>query len=308
MRSLLAALLLVAGATPSSGGAVLDRRPFPAPAYAEIPRVDRYASPEEYAAAVADRSFRLEKLTYASDGLAVHAYLYAPADCPAALPTVVFNRGSFVRQEFAGEHLVSFHRLARAGFAVLAPAYRGSAGSAGADEMGGADLADLAATVELARELPCLDEEGLLLYGESRGGMMALQALRDGYPARAAAVYGAFTDLGALLAAQPALEGVAAQIWPDFAVARDEIVARRSAVRWAEAIRVPLLILHGGADGEVSPTHALALASRLEALGRPYELHVRAGAGHVLAEWREERDRLAVEWFRRHLAPPAAAD
>jgi len=217
-------------------------------------------------------------------------------------------RHPFGPLDFAGEHLVSFHRLARAGFAVLAPTYRGSAGSAGTDEMGGADLDDLAATVELARELPCLDEEALLLYGESRGGMMALQALRDGFPARAAAVYGAFTDLGALLAAQPDLERVAAQIWPDFATARDGIVTRRSAVRWAEGIRVPLLIFHGGADGDVSPTHALELALRLQALDRPYELHVRAGAGHVLAEWREERDRLAAEWFRRHLAPPPAAD
>jgi len=64
---------------------------------------------------------------------------------------------------------------------------------------------------------------------------------------------------------------------------------------------VPLLILHGGRDESVSPTHALALATRLQALGKPYELVIRSGANHVLTEWREERDRDAIEWFLRRM-------
>ena len=47
----------------------------------------------------------------------------------------------------------------------------------------------------------CLQQnsEKIYLYGKSRGGMMTYQALRDGFPARAAATVGAFTDLEAML-------------------------------------------------------------------------------------------------------------
>jgi dipeptidyl aminopeptidase/acylaminoacyl peptidase len=61
--------------------------------------------------------------------------------------------------------------------------------------------------------------------------------------------------------------------------------------------------MHGGADGDVPPAQALALAMRLHSLGKPYELVIRSGAHHVLAEWRAERDAHAVEWFQRHMAP-----
>ena len=58
--------------------------------------------------------------------------------------------------------------------------------------------------------------------------------------------------------------------------------------------------MHGGADKSVSPAQALALASKLESLGKPYELLIRAGSNHVMTDWRAERDRHAIDWFRRH--------
>ena len=88
---------------------------------------------------------------------------------------------------------------------------------------------------------------------------------------------------------------------------RGEIVERRSAVRWAERIRAPLLILHGGQDGSVSPKHAIALAARLEELKREYELHVIAGGRHTLGERSRERDALIIRWFRARL-PGAGRD
>ena len=87
--------------------------------------------------------------------------------------------------------LFLFTDLQIAGFSVLAPMYRGSEGAEGQDEMGGADLqCTLMRVVALADELPSVDAQDLYLLGESRGGMMVLQAIRDGFPARAAAIYG----------------------------------------------------------------------------------------------------------------------
>jgi dipeptidyl aminopeptidase/acylaminoacyl peptidase len=243
----------------------------------------------------------------ASDSLQVFAYVYAPLNAPRPLPCIVFNRGSYVRGEFAAEHVASFHRLAGAGFVVIAPMYRQSGGAGGHDEMGGADLDDLLHVAALARARPEVDADILFLYGESRGGMMVLQALRESFPARAAAVYGAFTDLGALLDSAPRMKQVANQIWPDYAARGAEIRSRRSAIEWADRIDTPLLLLRGGRDGDVSPLHALCLASRLEELGKRYELIIRADANHVMTQWRAERDAHAVEWFRRHLGGSAPA-
>ena len=282
---------------------MLDRRQVDIPAYESTKGIERYASRDEYGAAARDPRFRLEKLAYWSANLKVFAYLYSPVRQGGKQPAIIFNRGSFVRDEFAGEVLAMFHRLAQAGFVVLAPMYRQSGGGEGRDEMGGADLADLMATVGVAEAIGTIDTSNLFMYGESRGGMMTYQAMRDGYPLRAAAVYGAFSDLRAFIESSAESRAAAPGIWPDFEQNAEAIYERRSALRWPERLHAPLLIMHGGSDRTVSPSQSLALAARLEQLGRPYELVIREGDNHVLSDWRAQRDAHAVEWFLRRVIP-----
>lgn len=299
MQVSLSVLLLVTAI--QAQGILIDRRPFEIPAYQSTNGIERYASRDEYEAAARDGQFRLEKLAYRSANLKVFAYLYSPVESTERRPAVIFNRGSFVRDEFAAELLVTFHRLGQAGFVVLAPMYRQSGGGEGKDEMGGADLADLMATAGVAEALGTIDTANLFMYGESRGGMMTYQAIRDGYPVRAAAVYGAFTDLRALFDGSAQSRAAAPAIWPNYAANAEAIVQRRSALRWPEQLNTPLLIMHGGNDREVPPSQSLALALQLEQLGKPYELVIRAGDNHVLTGWRLQRDAQAIDWFRRHM-------
>ena len=91
------------------------------------------------------------------------------------------------------------------------------------------------------------------------------------------------------------------QIWPDYEERKDEIFKARSAVFWAEHLNVPLLIMHGGADRSVNPEQSLNLAQRLQKLGRVYELVVYAEDNHILSNNKEDRDRRAVGWFKRHM-------
>jgi dipeptidyl aminopeptidase/acylaminoacyl peptidase len=210
-----------------------------------------------------------------------------------------------VRQNAARELLVPFHRLADAGFVVVAPMYRGSEGAPGRDELGGADLADLMNIRAVIASLPYADAANVFLYGESRGGMMVLQALRDGFEVRAAATVGAFTDLDAYLKEDPQAAAMSSKILPGFEANRDAHVERRSAIRWADRISAPLLIMHGGSDTSVSPSHALQLGTALQRTGKPYELVIVAGARHVMDPFAAERDERAIRWFRRHL--PARA-
>ncbi|QQS40599.1 MAG: prolyl oligopeptidase family serine peptidase [Acidobacteriota bacterium] len=259
-----------------------------------------YAIESEYRKAVSDKRFRFEKIRYRSDGLSVVAYIYGPKGEKAwNRPVIVFNRGSYIRGDIAPEHIAMFNRLADAGFTIVAPLYRGSDGGEGRDELGGADLNDLMNIVPVIREIGWSDKN-LFLYGESRGGMMVFQAIRDGFPARAAATFGAFTDLEEM-GRGPQGEAMARAIWPDFEKKRAEIIERRSAILWPEKLKVPLLLMHGGKDQSVAVNQTLRLSSELSKSDLEFGVTVFPGADHTISGSREERDRHAVEFFRRFL-------
>lgn len=296
-------LFAVTSAQATQQDTLIERVGYSVPSWsdaAETTDVARfYATREEYVAAAGDDDYLLEKLRYRSDGLSVVAYLYRARD-ERQRPVIVFNRGSYVRGDIAPELLPMFHRLAREGFAILAPMYRGSDGGEGRDELGGADVADLMTVSKLIAELPSLDRNNVFLYGESRGGMMVFQAIRDGFPARAAATFGAFTNLEAMIATEQG-QAMADSLWPDFAERKERIVERRSAIRWPKKLTIPLLLMHGSDDHSVSPTQTLQLAIELAEAGREFGAIIFPGGGHVLMDQRHERDRQAVDHFRRYI-------
>jgi len=259
------------------------------------------SSKEEYEAARADTRFAMRQFTYDSDGTTVGAYLYcATASGSERAPVIVFNRGSFVRPDgFAGEMLAMAHRFAVAGFIVVAPQLRGSNGWAGRDEIGGGDLRDL---LNIARELnriPGADVSRVFLAGESRGGAMVYMALRDGFPARAAAVWGALTDLAPLVAPGGPQARAVPFVWPDFEQRREEIIRTRSALRWADKINVPVLIMHGGADEQIPLSQSQAMDAELTRLRKTHELKVFDGEQHTISARGAERDAATLAWFER---------
>ena len=255
---------------------------------------------EEYAAARADARYVMEQFTYVSDGLTVGAYVYhAREPGPKLAPVIVFNRGSFTRPNgFAGEMLVMAHRFAQAGFIVVAPHYRGSNGWAGRDELGGAELHDL---MNLPREIARLrgaDASRLFLAGESRGGAMVYMALRDGFPARAAAVWGAFTDLAELAAGGPQAKYFNV-IWPEYENNRDELYRTRSALRWVAKIDAPVLIMHGSADDDIPLSQSQRMDAELTRLGKAHEFIVFDAQKHTIGGRGAERDAATIKWFKK---------
>lgn len=63
------------------------------------------------------------------------------------------------------------------------------------------------------------------------------------------------------------VEALADQLSPNWRIEPDKILGRRSAVKWAESINVPLLIMHGGNDQSMPATQSLALVDRLQENG-----------------------------------------
>lgn len=108
-----------------------------------------------------------------------------------------------------------------------------------------------------ARSLGIAVSDATFLYGESRGGIMTFLALRNGLPVRAAATFGAITDLEAFLGVDDHAAALGPEIWPDFATNRALITEGRSAQRWPERIRAPILLMHGADDTQVDVSHKL---------------------------------------------------
>jgi len=289
-------------ATPTIPAAqALAFSPVAVPDYDSERGIKWASSRADFDAARADARYELLQFTYVSDGLTVGAYLYRPRTAPPGKqPVIVFNRGSFVWPHgFAGEMLVMAHRYAEAGFLVVAPHYRGSNGWAGQDELGGADLHDLMNLAPELGRIPGADASRVFLAGESRGGAMVYMALRDGFPARAAAVWGAFTDLEEITAPGGAQAKAASFVWPDFERHKDEIVRTRSALRWAERINTPVLIMHGGADQDIPPSQSQRMDAELTRLGKPHQFIIYDGEQHVIGGKGAERDAAAIAWFRK---------
>lgn len=300
----LALLIVFAMTTPAQSGengTVVERKGYVFPEFEKTAGAKGVFSKEEYEAA-AHGAFEAERIVYTSDGVNVSALVYRSRKSTGKLPVIVFNRGGYVRGDIAPELATIFNRLAREGFIVVAPMYRGSDGSRGKDEVGGADLADLMNITPIIRSMEQADAKNIFLYGESRGGMMVLQAIRDGFPTNAAATFGSFTDFDALVSANtkqylPLLNS----LWPDFESRKREIAERRSAIRWADRINVPLLLMHGGEDRTVDPLQTLKFAERLQELNKPYELIVFAGDNHSILRNQIDRDARAVAWFKKNL-------
>jgi dipeptidyl aminopeptidase/acylaminoacyl peptidase len=250
--------------------------------------------------------FECYRLRYWSDGLQVVGYLWKPKHTAGAtMPLVIFNRGgNRERSKLTPWMANGFREFVAAGFAVLASQYRGVDGGEGMEQYGGDDIHDVLNLFPLARSLGYLDMDNVFLFGHSRGGMMTYLALKANAPVRAAAVTSGVANLSGNAIDHPDLiENVFKPLIPDFAAHREERMRERSAVEWPERLNVPLLIMHGAADQQISATRTLELAQKLQALGKTYELVIYAGDDHGLSRNRIESDRRIIEWFRAHMAP-----
>lgn len=247
------------------------------------------------------RDYVCERLLYASDGFAVVAYLWRPARIDGRqLPLVVFNRGGTgEQQKLRPNTQFGFWRFVQADYVVLATQYRGNDGGEGRESFADGDVRDVLNLFPLAEKLGIVDLKNAFMLGYSRGALVTALALQRGAPVNAAATVGGLFDLAAAAATRPELESLAASALPGMP---SQVALRTlSAVNWPEKIGVPLLLLHGGADGvSDAGTQTLALARALHGKGRPYALAIYDGDTHGLTFSGADRDQRILEWFARH--------
>lgn len=266
--------------------------------YDSVINLSNYCSRTDYDATVKDKSIVFEKIFYYSDSLRVVAYYAYNKKFTNKKPVIIFNRGSGVRNDILYTHAVSFKTFIDNGFVVIAPAIRGSEGGEGNDEIGGKDLNDIKNVVQVLLDLPLADTSRLFMVGESRGGIMTLLAAKSEFPMRAAATVGAITNMSDYLKANQWVDPK--NIWPDFDSQGQKIVEERSAIFWANRINVPILLMNGAGDSQVSPIHCINLAIKLGELGKRYQLLIVDEGNHTLSQpsyrWRDET---IINWFKK---------
>ncbi|HKQ51432.1 MAG TPA: prolyl oligopeptidase family serine peptidase [Pyrinomonadaceae bacterium] len=290
------------GTMAQADGTLIESAPYQLPAHEQLPDNFKAAYAKEAVERMRNSAdLELLKIKYLSDGLKVVGFIYKPRRTEGQrLPAIIFNRGGLADGAIGPQnfnYLYEMHRYASEGFVVIASQYRGADGSEGRDEVAGADTDDVMNLIPLARSLGYVDMNRLFMWGYSRGAMMTLQALKRGAPVRAVTVVGAPTDLAANLT-NPGFVQFARSAYPGFDERRDETLQSRSAILWVDKIEVPLLILQGGADNAVSPTHAMKLAQKLEEQGKTYELVVYAKDNHGVFLNAEDRLRRTIDWFK----------
>jgi dipeptidyl aminopeptidase/acylaminoacyl peptidase len=244
------------------------------------------------------------RITYLSDGLKVKGYLAVPKTT-GKYPCVIFNRGG--NREFGAITDDGFFRmlgkLAASGYVIAASQYRGNSGGEGKEEFGGKDLNDVLNLISLFSNVPQADTSRIGMFGWSRGGMMTYLALTKTTTIKAAVIGSGLTDLITSIKERPELEKPWAEIIPDYATQKTEVLKQRSAVFFADKIckTTPILILQGTADWRVSPGQVLDLVNKLYQNKQPFRFILYEGGQHSLVEHRTDYYAQLISWFNTYL-------
>lgn len=288
----------------SANGTILEQSAYPFSVYEQLPeRARRGVTKENYLAVINSPKTELIKIKYASDNLKIGGFIYKPKNAAGKkYPVIIYNRGGGGEAAKIGDEnfniIYEMSRLADAGFVVVASQYRGTDGAEGMDEIGGADTNDVMNLLPLVKSLAYADAENIFFCGFSRGAMMAMQAIRDGFPVKAAVIVGLPTDWNEMIALHPAIIDEAKRRWKDYEMRREENIKNRSAISWTDKIDVPLLVLYGGDDAATPPQMGLSLAQKLEEQDKLYELVIYARDDHFVNANREQRLERTINWFK----------
>jgi dipeptidyl aminopeptidase/acylaminoacyl peptidase len=257
-----------------------------------------------------------ENFDYLVDGVLVRGFYVAPklvtqgkpAGKSPKLPLLIFNRGGnghFGASVF-GYIMMNFFPMAEHGFVVVGSQYRGwneNIPNSGSDEFGGKDLNDVLKLVDMAAHFPQADSKKIGMYGISRGGMMTYMAARYSPKVSAIAVAGGVVDLAAELKFRAEMENVYKNRIPDYASQKEQALAERSAILWADKIpkTTPILLLHGEKDEQVDVNNAKLMDQKLTTLKHPHKLVIYAGDGHSINTHRKEMQNELIAWFKDNL-------
>jgi dipeptidyl aminopeptidase/acylaminoacyl peptidase len=244
------------------------------------------------------RNVTVYKVTYMSEGLKVKGYLAVPEE-HVPCPGLIYCRGGIRKVGMVRiRRIVS---MARRGFVVFAPFYRGNEGGEGREDFAGEDRFDVHHALPLLRSLEEVRPGPISLIGFSRGAVMALLTAKECDGVGPVVVWGGVSDLFQTYEERIDLRRMLKRVVGHPRKQAEEYV-KRSPVYWAEQIRSPVMIVHGTKDSQVGVEQARKLAEALERAGKEYAMELYEGLPHRFPKEEDERVLDAVfAWISQKL-------
>ncbi|SDM29051.1 S9 family peptidase [Bacillus sp. OK048] len=224
----------------------------------KIIEVHRFPSPNPHV--------ELREITYLSNGLRVKGML--------AEPKIKGNYDGFLylRGGIKNVGMVRPARIAQfasEGFIVFAPYYRGNQGGEGNEDFAGEDREDAFSAFLLLKSYPGIEK--VHIFGFSRGGVMALLTGLK-YPEAASIVtWGGVSDMFLTYEERNDLRKMLKRVIGGTPAKYPERYEERTPLNGLEKLTIPVLIIHGVIDDNVSVEHAYRLEERLKMLNKPVE-------------------------------------
>ena len=258
-----------------------------------------------------------EKIQYAGkDGQQIAALLYKPDTLKPGMryPAVLWIHGGP-----EGEDVFRFdpwaQYLARQGYLVLEPNYRGSTGygekfrNLNVEDSGGGEMDDVAAGAQYLVSKGLADPKRLAIGGGSHGGTMVAYAVTK-YPA----LFQAAIEMYGVVDRATFIERTnrpSAIRWTmkmgGSPLEKPDVYRRANALLEVDRIQAPLLILHGENDPQVPPYESAQFVKALKEHHKvfyyftyPNELHGFAQRDHRLDAWRKE-----LAFLEKYIQPQA---
>lgn len=90
---------------------------------------------------------------------------------------------------------------------------------------------------------------------------------------------------------------------PDYATRGKQALRERSVTNWLDQVplKLPVLLLYGDADTNVSVQNSIRLAAKLKQRGQVHKLVVYPEGDHGLYDHMEEVEAELVQWFKKYL-------
>jgi dipeptidyl aminopeptidase/acylaminoacyl peptidase len=272
---------------------------------------------EEYPGLIDRKLGEVRYISYkARDGLEIPAYLTLPAGVsdPKNLPMVVLPHGGPASRDEDGFDWISQY-LSALGYLVLQPEFRGSSGygtafmEAGYHQWGGLMQDDVTDGVRAMAQQGLADPKRVCIVGASYGGFAALEGASFTPDLYACAVsINGVSDLPDLLTYDAGIGENANELAAQrehIGSALDPLIAAKSPARAAEAITVPVLLIHSTNDTVVPFAQSKKMAEILQRHGKSVKLVELPGDDHWLsaAATRTQMLRALGEFLQQHLPP-----
>jgi dipeptidyl aminopeptidase/acylaminoacyl peptidase len=221
-------------------------------------------------------AIRIQAWAYRSGELTVKGLLFVP-EGSARLPTIVFCHDGI--SGISRQHRLASIRLAKLGFVVFAPSYRGEDGSDGTVEVAKGEVDDVLEAIPLLQKLDRVDGNRIAIVGASHGALIGLLAAARSDQIKSAVLAYGVMDIyrwwnylhrdGHL-----GHDAVSERTYGDGPESRPESCVMRNGLTVVPKIKCPVLLLQGGRDEIVPPEQAREMKRALDAAGKPCELQI----------------------------------